>query len=261
MSDTTGAAENGEYTIDELSAKTGIPSRTIRFYQAKGVLASPRKRGRVAVYDHAHVERLELVNELQDKGLRLRAIKELLSRPDTDAETIQEWLGIGQQIGTYALDEPQLMTEAQVKEALGGEVRRGVIAELVRSGAIERRGEGVTARFLVDSPALLRISGELQKAGVSLDVAITMRQILEKRLRRAAEELVDYAIEHIGKGFGRSDDPRDVQEAVEALFPSAPGGEAVRVIFAREISRVASERLQHGSAASAIVEAGRRRSR
>ena len=32
----------GEYTIDELAARSGVPSRTIRFYQAKGVLPPPR---------------------------------------------------------------------------------------------------------------------------------------------------------------------------------------------------------------------------
>ena len=30
-----------QYTIDQLAAKTGVPSRTIRFYQAKGVLPPP----------------------------------------------------------------------------------------------------------------------------------------------------------------------------------------------------------------------------
>ena len=68
----------GEYTIDDLAVRTGVPSRTIRFYQARGVLPAPRKRGRVAYYDDSHAERLKIVGELQDKGLRLRAIRALI---------------------------------------------------------------------------------------------------------------------------------------------------------------------------------------
>ena len=54
------------YTIDELSAHTGVPSRTIRFYQSSGALQKPAKRGRIAYYGPEHVERLALIGQLQD---------------------------------------------------------------------------------------------------------------------------------------------------------------------------------------------------
>ena len=69
-------------TIDDLSARTGIPSRTIRFYQASGALPPPEKRGRVAYYGEKHVERLELIGNLQDRGLQIRAIRDLALRID-----------------------------------------------------------------------------------------------------------------------------------------------------------------------------------
>jgi hypothetical protein len=62
-------------------------------------------------------------------------------------------------------------------------------------------------------------------------------------MRRTADELVEYALAHLGKGFGRSARPEDVGRAVECLYPNAPGGEAVGVIFAREIQRAISEHL------------------
>ena len=43
-------------TIDELAAQVGVPTRTIRFYQARGALMRPEIRGRVAYYGDAHVE-------------------------------------------------------------------------------------------------------------------------------------------------------------------------------------------------------------
>src|ERR1700741_5219254 len=87
-------APGNEYTIDELAAYTGVPSRTIRFYQARGVLPPPRKRGRIAVYDEVHVERLRAVGALQGKGLRLQAIREVVSDEDRDAEAVRKWFGV-----------------------------------------------------------------------------------------------------------------------------------------------------------------------
>ena len=58
-------------TIDELAAQVGVPTRTIRFYQARGALMRPEIRGRVAYYGDAHVERIKLIAQLQDRGLRI----------------------------------------------------------------------------------------------------------------------------------------------------------------------------------------------
>src|SRR4051812_1284393 len=100
----------GQYTIDELAARSGVPSRAIRLYQAKGVLPAPRKRGRVALYDDSHIEHLQVVGELQDKGLRLRAIQDLVSRADLDRDAIHKWLGVSERLGSLVEDTPQLLT-------------------------------------------------------------------------------------------------------------------------------------------------------
>lgn len=230
-----------QYTIDQLAAKTGVPSRTIRFYQAKGVLPPPIRRGRVAFYDDTHAERLRVVSELQDKGLRLRAIRELILTPEADSDSIQQWLGLGRRMGILA-DEPVLLSEEELKELLGN-APPGTIAQLRRHGAVETEGAGLNPRYLVRSPSLLRLAVRLEEAGITIETALRFHDILEKSLRRTADELVEYALAHLGKGFGRSARPEDVGRAVETLYPNAPGGEAVGVIFAREIQRAISEHL------------------
>ncbi len=233
-----------EYTIDQLAARTGVPSRTIRFYQAKGVLEPPKRRGRVAFYDNTHESRLKVVSELQDRGLRLRAIRELILTPDSDNDSIQQWLGLGKRLGNWVDDEPQLLTEEQLQELLG-HPPAGTIARLRRNGSIGAEGNGLQMRYLVQSPALLKIAMRLEDAGVSLETSLKFHEILEKHLRRSADEIVEFAIRHIGKGFGRSTRPEDVSRAVECLYPTAPGGDAVRVVFAREIQRAVAEHLTH----------------
>ncbi len=233
-----------EYTIDQLAAKTNVPSRTIRFYQAKGVLAPPKRRGRVAFYDDSHATRLKVVSELQDKGLRLRAIRDLILTPDADSETIQQWLGLGRTIGNFVDDGPQLYTEDQLRDLLGNPPA-GTIARLRRHGSVTTEGTGLSLRYLVQSPALLKIAMRLEEAGISFETALKFHEILEKHLRRTADEVVEFALKHIGNGFGKSSHPEDVGRAVECLYPTAPGGDAVRVVFAREIQRAVSEQLTH----------------
>src|SRR6184192_3936279 len=89
---TGDAAAQREYTIDELAAVARVPSRTIRFYQSTGALPRPRIRGRVAYYDESHIARLKLIGTLQDRGLRIRAIRELLVRADRGELALNEWL-------------------------------------------------------------------------------------------------------------------------------------------------------------------------
>ena len=57
-----GARSQESMTIDQIAAVTGIPGRTIRYYQSRGALMPPEIRGRVAYYSEQHVERLELIS-------------------------------------------------------------------------------------------------------------------------------------------------------------------------------------------------------
>lgn len=236
-----------EYTIDQLAAKSGIPSRTIRFYQAKGVLPPPKRRGRVAFYDDTHAERLKVVAELQDRGLRLRAIRDFILTPDANADTVEQWLGLGQRIDSTLGDDPQLMSEEELEQLLE-QPPAGTIALLKRNGVITPQGGGLMQRFLVESPALLKIAAKLASAGISFETTLRLYEILQKHMHRAADELVEHALKHLGKGFARSSRPEDVSEAVAVIGPDAECGQATHLIFAREIRRAIAEHLKTDSA-------------
>jgi DNA-binding transcriptional MerR regulator len=233
----------GEYTIDDLAVRTGVPSRTIRFYQARGVLPAPRKRGRVAFYDDSHAERLKIVGELQDKGLRLRAIRDFVSRPSLDTNLIHEWLGVGEQLGSLSQDAPQLLTEEELRKQLGNPPP-GILGELVRAGAIKSHGEGLQRRYLVESPGILALGARLFHAGIDIHVAVGLHEILKRRLAKTAREVVDYAIAKVGHGFGRSAEPADMTLALKTLFEEGVGGEAVRLVFTKEIEHAVQEALE-----------------
>ncbi len=67
------------YTIDELGARTGVSRRNIRYYVQEGLLEPPAGRGRGGFYYDSHVERLGRIRALQDQGLRLATIREVLA--------------------------------------------------------------------------------------------------------------------------------------------------------------------------------------
>jgi hypothetical protein len=120
----------------------------------------------------------------------------------------------------------------------------GTLALLRHHGGVKPEGHGMQQRYVVDSPALLKIAIQLDQAGISFETTFKFHEILEKHLSRAADEVVDHALKHLGKGFGRSPKPEDIAQAIDCLDPDKPGGQATHVIFAREIRRAVSERLK-----------------
>ena len=232
------------YTIDELAAQTRIPSRTIRFYQSSGVLPKPEKRGRVAYYARSHVERLELIGRMQDRGLRMRAIKDLFDQIDRGEVVLAEWLGLQQQLSSAWVDDaPQVFDRGRLTTLVGDE-RPGMIAELTRSGLIEQQAEGT---YLVHSPGLLRVALALNQAEVGLEVTAGASAILQRHLGRAASELATYFAEHAGEGFGTSSSVPAMTDAFRGL--RSHGLEAVRLIFAREMEHVLRKMVETGEPA------------
>lgn len=65
--------------IDDLAHLSGVPSRTIRFYNTHGLLPAPMLQGRVAYYNQEHLLVLKLIIELKEQqNLPLEVIKQLL---------------------------------------------------------------------------------------------------------------------------------------------------------------------------------------
>jgi DNA-binding transcriptional MerR regulator len=66
------------YRIDDLARRAGVTSRTIRAYQARGLLPPPELRGRTGFYSDEHLHRLRLIDDLQTRGFSLAAIRQTL---------------------------------------------------------------------------------------------------------------------------------------------------------------------------------------
>ena len=242
---TNNSADASVYTIDELAAATGVPSRTVRHYQWVGALPKPTRRGRIALYREEHLQRLRLIAQLQDRGLHLRAIRDALRQAAQRHISLEEWLGIGEQLRQpWSEDTPLELSEAELRQRLGDRPA-GFVATLVRAGLLRRHADRRDPGYLVRSPGLLDIALKLHDAGLDIETGAEAAALVRHSMRRAAAKLVRHFAKRSGRGFARSRSAGDVGEALTALRPL--GAEAVRLVFAQEIERALRAAMDKGA--------------
>jgi len=228
------------YTIDELAAATGLPSRTIRHYQSERVLPPPVRHGRTAVYGEEHLTRLALIARLQERGLSLKAIRDALAEVERGDLSLEDWLGISEQLRRpWSEDAPAVVSVDDLERRLAGQPSAD-LAALIDVGLV-RPPDGDPPACVIPSPALLDMSLSLDTAGVDVTTSAGAAAVLQRNLRTAADDVVDHFVEHAGEGFARSLRAEDITAAVEALRPLS--SDAVRLLFAREVERAVQRRI------------------
>jgi DNA-binding transcriptional MerR regulator len=217
-------------TLQELSEVSGVAARTIRFYQAEKLLEKPerdRKDARVARYGQHHVERLRLVGELRDRGLKLPAIRTLLQEGDSSTR-VADWLGLDETLrGSWGHDAPRLVSRDELTE-MTRDTPPGTQGHLEDARLLVRQGDA----WLMPTPALLELTIRLITDGVEGNLVVEAGSILQRHLGKAADQLIDLFVDATGQDFGTGSDPATL---VHALRPAA--GDAARIIFGQQLER------------------------
>lgn len=249
--ETTGA--DATFSLAGLAEHTGVPARTIRYYQSEGLLARPGKHGREAVYGGEHVERLELIIELRDRGLTLTAIKELVTAHHP-ARTVAEWLGIDSTLSVpWSDDRPKVLDRDEIRTLLGPR-RKGMLADLQEYGFVRPDESGM---WIVTSPYLLDLALQLQDAGIDLEITARLRDLLNERLEHTVDEAVTLIVDRVGAGFAGRGRAGELATALGALRPVAR--EMTSLILAQQVERALRELVHVGPVA--VRRAARRRAR
>ena len=231
-----------------------VPSRTIRFYQSRGALMPPEIRGRVAYYGPAHVERLKLIAQLQDRGLRIDAIRDLLASIDRGELDLAEWLGVEQQVqAPWANDQPRTRDRGGALRARGHPPARAPRRPAAQARLVERHSDV----YLVRSPALLAIAMKLEAAGIDLETAALRVEPRAKAPRpRCPRTSWSSSCKRAADGAIA---PRDLGNVFESLRPL--GTEAVRVIFGRAMERELRKLYESGRMAKLPAKVRRSKKR
>lgn len=178
------AAYAEELTVEELSARTGISVRNLRFYTTRGLVPAPTKRGRSAVYGPAHVARFELLQELQAHGLTLAAIERFFEGIPADAPAEQ----IALQRATLrplASHESADVSRAGLEERAGRPLDDAALDKLVEMGAVTRLEDG---RFSLEE-GRLRSSLRMLELGVPTDLVVACDEVYRRHAEAMAQEL------------------------------------------------------------------------
>lgn len=78
----TVATVQDTFTIGELAKQLGISTRTIRYYEERGLITPERSSGRQRVYTRRDRGRLKLILRAKASGLDLQESKEILDLYD-----------------------------------------------------------------------------------------------------------------------------------------------------------------------------------
>jgi DNA-binding transcriptional MerR regulator len=227
-----------EYRVDDLAREAGSTVRNVRAYQDRGLLPPPRRRGRVAIYDDAHVGRVRLIGRLLERGYTLANIRELLDAWERghDLPTV---LGLADVLTRPWSDEvPVSVTAGELAAMFPGASPRFIVraAEL---GFVEV----VDGRFRVPSRRLLHAGAALYASGVPIEAVLDHAELLRRDVGRIARRFVRLFADHlVGDDFDRLDEFSDedltrVTELIRRLRPLAEM--AVEAELARAMEREA----------------------
>lgn len=238
----TGRRE-GELTVDELAAETGMTVRNVRAYGSRGLLPPPRLEGRTGYYGPDHVARLTLVREMLDQGYTLTAAEKLISAAP----------GSGSQaLGLYhALMSPWEGIEAEVVEPLSLAREAGIAYDRNLIDRLIELGLGVEtddARLEIDNPTLVRAGLQVIAAGVPADRVLSIVPALREHADAVSALFVGLVFDSLWKEFVDAGMPARqwprMQQSIEEVIPLA--GQALLAAFQASLGDAITTAMRSG---------------
>jgi DNA-binding transcriptional MerR regulator len=239
--------DQSEMTIDELARRAGMTVRNVRAHQSRGLLPAPEIRARTGYYGDEHVERLELIHQLQEGGLSLKAIERVLdgSFGGSSGKALDFTRAL---VSAFDEEEPEVVSLEELADEWGQDPE--MLRKAERLGFVRRLGNDA---WEVRSPRLRRASFELAKLGISNETAIKIVTTLKKNSESVSRAFVDLFLKEVWRPFQEAGEPEEgwaeVTEALERLRPLASESlvavfqvvmaDAVEEALGRELKRIA----------------------
>ena len=232
-----------EYRVSEIAEAAGVAVDTVRFYQGRGLIPPPERRGRFAIYTGRHLERLRRIRSLLDAGFSLAQIRKLLDetptrenesaateRPSTE-RTLLDALAT-RSVGEGTVSRHELAEETGVPLALvSAAIQAGLISP------IEIQGE---ERFPRSDLEMIASALEILEMGMPLDRLLELAALHAASVDQLAEKAIDLFDDYVRKP--REGDEEGVRRVFERLLPRAT--QIVALHFQRTVVTRALARLR-----------------
>lgn len=242
MSDQSPVPE--EFTVDTLATRAGMTVRNVRAYASRGLIDAPRLEGRTGYYSIEHLQRLQLIRELLDRGYTLSAVERAVSR--------SSGVSAGHTLDLLRLlDEPHRHSEPEV-------MSRDALAALAGVGRddalIDALGEFNLVEWIDDEnvrllqPTVVRAGAAAVALGLDPKTVIRLFPLLSDNLRQIADAFVSGVATEIFQPFLDAGMPEDdwprILESIESLLPVA--SQVTLGIFRNELSEAIDNEIgQH----------------
>ncbi|MDP2228953.1 MAG: MerR family transcriptional regulator [Moraxellaceae bacterium] len=217
-----GQAGEQEYTIDDLARAAGTTVRNVRAYQDRGLIAPPIRRGRAGFYSEAHLGRLQIINQMLERGFTISNIKELVDAWEK-GQDLDHVLGLDSAIaGTWSIETPVYVTPEEIAELFGDAINEETLTAALKTGLFEVEGD----RLRVPSPRILQAGVELFKAGIPLSALLREIQVLREDTDRLTRSFVQLIAKHLVEPISPSSLPgpeeiSHIGQVIERLRPLA----------------------------------------
>lgn len=229
------------YRVDDLAARSGISVDTVRYYQSKGLLPAPEREGRVAWYSDEHLERLDRIRGLKDKGFTLASIARLLTGDHDPADAAL--------VAAVVSSDAEAVAPTMSLDELAG--RTGVSPSLLK--AIEREGllaphdVGGSPRYTKEDAEIVKAGLALLEAGLPLGELLALARKHDGAMRAVATEAVElfarFVRDPIRASAGSEEEAAEkLVEAFQTMLPAVTS--LVSQHFRRVILDVARVRIE-----------------
>jgi DNA-binding transcriptional MerR regulator len=221
-------------TVEQLAAASGMTVRNIRNHQTRGLLPPPVVRARTGYYGRQHVERLQLIQQMQSEGLKLSGIERLLGG---DSERAELLVGLRQAIAApFAKETAEIVSLAELEARFGPvSLNPGTLLKAQKLGVLVNLGDGT---FETTSPALLRAAEEVVARGVSLQTALAAIAKVKRNAETVSSVFVRLFLDELWKPFDAAGQPEEqraeIIESIERLRPLAV--EALLAVFEQTLA-------------------------
>ncbi len=240
-----------EYRVEELASLVGVGVDTVRFYQSRGLLPAPQRRGRVALYGEQHLARLRQIRSGLENGLPLGLIKRLLDRSacseDPDASLLEAVAE--ERIGRRTLSRAELAAESGVPEPL--------LRAAESAGLIEPLRVAGEERFSESDLAMARAGLAILSAGFPIDELLELAVAHARNVQSVVERAVEMFDRYVrSPGSRAAGDSEAVRRTFQTLLPALTRLVALhfqRTVVARALARL--ERAEDSEALRAALAA------
>ncbi|MRJ78235.1 MerR family transcriptional regulator [Aeromicrobium sp. SMF47] len=232
MADDAGTGE--ELTIDELAARAQMTVRNVRAYAARGLIDAPRLAGRTGYYNREHLQRLQLVRQLLERGFTLAAIEKAIQ--NTPHHAAGHTLDLMTILDLPDEGDAEIMSREDLAALAGVERDDALIESMVGLGLVEKL-DGDRVRLM--EPAVVRAGAAAVTLGLPPESVISLFPVLQSHLRTIADTFVREVVTELIQPFIDAGLPehdwRRIIDLVDGLLPIA--SQVTLGIFRSEIRK------------------------